>query len=70
MSDLDVPLSAKTDHRPQWYQGPLTSGEHIDIGSFGGLISRAAKNLDGEDGDSVKGEPIERLPGHIRPMTA
>lgn len=41
LSDLDVSPSADKDLRPQLFQGPLASGEFIDIGSFDELIESA-----------------------------
>ncbi|WP_265516499.1 hypothetical protein [Nitratireductor luteus] len=43
LSDLDVSPSADKDLRQQLLQGPLASGEFIDIGSFDELIEHAGE---------------------------
>ncbi|WP_163269877.1 hypothetical protein [Chelativorans alearense] len=53
LSDLDVTLSADGDLRPQLFQGPLASGEFIDIGSFNSLIERAENTF--ETGQTLAG---------------
>ncbi|MCR4264679.1 hypothetical protein [Nitratireductor sp. ZSWI3] len=43
LSELDLEVSSGGDPRPQWFQGPLKSGEWIDIGTYERLIDRARK---------------------------
>lgn len=59
LSDLDITLSADRDIRPQLFQGPLESGEFIDIGSFDGLIERAEDISEGEEADPGVAESVE-----------
>jgi hypothetical protein len=45
LSELDVSLSSDGDPRSQIFQGPLNSGEFIDIGTFDSLIDRARNSF-------------------------
>ncbi|MCX2721631.1 hypothetical protein [Roseibium salinum] len=49
LSDLDVSVSPDTDTRSQLFQGPLSSGEFLDIGSFDSLIERARETSGGQE---------------------
>jgi hypothetical protein len=42
LSDLDTSAPMENDPRRSWLQGPLQSGELIDIGSYQSLIDKAA----------------------------
>jgi hypothetical protein len=55
LSDLDIRTVKDGDRRPQWFQGPLNSGEMIDIGSFGDLVKMTS---DGGDFDGDMNEII------------
>lgn len=46
LSELEVSLSMDSDPRSQIFQGPLDSGEFIDIGTFDTLIERARSSFD------------------------
>lgn len=54
LSDLDVFIVPDADPRPQWMQGPLASGEMIDLGTFRSLTDWAfegsLQELDGGSG--------------------
>ncbi|PVB60041.1 hypothetical protein [Labrenzia sp. 011] len=45
LSELEVSLSSESDPRSQIFQGPLNSGEFIDIGTFDSLIDRARNSF-------------------------
>ena len=51
LSDLDTTHSADGDPRPQWFQGPLKSGEMLDLGSYEDVVGRALKENGAGDGD-------------------
>jgi hypothetical protein len=41
LSDLDTDASYSGDPRPLWFQGPLNSGEMIDLGTYRSLLEKA-----------------------------
>ncbi len=47
LSDLDVHEDAGGDRRAQFLQGPLGSGEMLELGSFGGIAEMAVRNESG-----------------------
>jgi hypothetical protein len=51
LSDLDMPVPTEKDPRRTWLQGPLQSGELIDIGSYQSLIDKA---VSGKDADATR----------------
>lgn len=48
LSDLDITVPEEGDRRSQWLQGPLSSSEMIDIGSFRSLIHRGFGTADSD----------------------
>jgi hypothetical protein len=56
LSDLDVSTSPDSDTRSQLFQGPLRSGEFIDIGTFDSLIEKAQTSFQ-----------ERKIPGHDTP---
>lgn len=42
--DLDIKSTENSDLRPQWFQGPLDSGEFISVGTYHHLLDRAASS--------------------------
>lgn len=40
--DLDIKTTENSDLRPQWFQGPLESGEFISVGTYKHLVNKAA----------------------------
>ena len=61
LSDLDVSLSDEQDPRPQWLQGPLKSGELIDVGSYRALAERAIRARAGSSGTPTGLNDVKRL---------
>ena len=47
LSDLEVHENASSDRRAQFLQGPLGSGEMLELGSFRGIAEMAVRNESG-----------------------
>lgn len=45
LSEQDTTLSEQLDYRSQSLQGPLKSGEYLNIGTFRGLVARVADEV-------------------------
>lgn len=54
LSDLDLEVDETRDKRTQWYQGPLATGEMMDVGPYAKLLEQVAEN------GSIKG-PISEF---------
>lgn len=61
LSEQDTTLSEQRDYRSQSLQGPLKSGEFLNIGTFSSLISRVAEEVGGADGARGLATRAERL---------
>lgn len=48
LSEIDRGSSEKRDPRSEFFQGPLSSGEYLELGSFEELVLAATCNCDGE----------------------
>ena len=47
LGNLEIAMAQEGDRRPQWMQGPMASGEMIDIGTFRSLVDHCIDNARG-----------------------